>query len=101
LSALTSMTGVEIRLAGADPVAVEAAADELKARFGSRFRVTHHRRRPDGGLTVGGRHSRRDASGEGGLHEAGPGKGIVNLTRCDGRSGNFRSIGAGKIGQKR
>jgi hypothetical protein len=29
LSALASMTGVEIRLAGADPVAVEAAADEL------------------------------------------------------------------------
>lgn len=46
------MTGVEICLAGVDPVAVEAAADELKVRFGSRFSVTHLRRRTDGGLTV-------------------------------------------------
>jgi hypothetical protein len=44
------MTGVEIRLAGADPVAVEAAADELKARFGSRSSVTHRSRRTAGGL---------------------------------------------------
>lgn len=28
------VTGVQIRLEGSDPVSVEAAADELKARFG-------------------------------------------------------------------
>jgi hypothetical protein len=48
------MPGVQIHLAGADPASVEAAADELKARFGRRFSVTHRSRRKDGSLTLRG-----------------------------------------------
>jgi hypothetical protein len=48
------MSGVQIHLAGADPASVEAAADELKARFGRRFSVTHRSRRKNGSLTLRG-----------------------------------------------
>ena len=40
-------TGVRITLQGQDQVAVEAAADELKHRFGIRFAVTGRRRSVD------------------------------------------------------
>jgi hypothetical protein len=48
------MPGVQIHLSGTDPASVEAAADELKARFGRRFSITHRSRRKDGSLTLRG-----------------------------------------------
>ena len=47
-------TGVRITLSGTDPVAIEAAADELKHRFASRFAVTGRRRSPVSGKAVRG-----------------------------------------------
>ncbi len=48
----TSSTGVRLSLRGADHAAVEAAADELKRRFGSRFAVSG--RKVAGGASTGG-----------------------------------------------
>lgn len=47
--------GVRITLTGADDVAVEAAAGELRARFGSRFAIVSRKRpRSRGPLQVEG-----------------------------------------------
>lgn len=45
-------TGIRVTLQGADDVAVEAAAEELKQRLGSRFAVHTRRRRRDGSELV-------------------------------------------------
>ena len=66
---LDAALGVQVVLEGADFVAVEAAAAELKARFGSRFAVTDRRPirhgtalRVTGGLRVDPAHA-LDAGG--------------------------------------
>ncbi|MBO1073788.1 hypothetical protein [Roseomonas marmotae] len=45
-------TGIRVMLQGADDVAVEAAADELKQRLGARFSVVTRKRRREGGDLV-------------------------------------------------
>jgi hypothetical protein len=45
-------TGIRVTLEGTDDVAVEAAADELKQRLGSRFAVLTRRRRRGGAELV-------------------------------------------------